>query len=395
MKQIVKRVLFDLLRRAVWDIPIGDEVKQYLKEDTKQDTPTLMPMVYDLAKKHDLAHLVSVGLSREGLLSLWQNAPEGTQGRTLYDKLYRQESLAVYRFECQHHTLDVLCQALTEQGIDHLPLKGVVLCEKYPKPWMRTGCDIDLLVRPCDIDKACACLTNTLKCQPRKGDIHSHDRGFLTDNGVAIELHFALQDPLWKTYDILDDVWTYAKEDIANPYAFVMPPEIFYFYHLTHMAKHIAGGGCGIRPFLDLFLMGKMPPACQNWCEMYGLTTFAGCAYHLAEVWFGEGEHTPLSQDLEAYVLEGGVYGNLDNRVQVQPQISFWRKVFLPYEQLKYRYPVLQKHKWLTPLFEVVRWFAVLLGGGISRNSKEHTARQNANAKGMSHLLQDLGLEGK
>ena len=46
-------------------------------------------------------------------------------------------------------------------------------------------------------------------------------------------------------------------------------------------------------------------------------------------------------------------------------------RIFLPYEILKYHYPVLQKQRWLTPLFEVVRWFKLVFCGGMKRSVNE------------------------
>ena len=37
-----------------------------------------------------------------------------------------------------------------------------------------------------------------------------------------------------------------------------MTDEMFYFYHIAHMAKHFEEGGCGIRPFIDLWTLDNI-----------------------------------------------------------------------------------------------------------------------------------------
>ena len=32
-----------------------------------------------------------------------------------------------------------------------------------------------------------------------------------------------------------------------------------YFYHIAHMAKHLQQGGCGIRTFIDLWILDNLP----------------------------------------------------------------------------------------------------------------------------------------
>ena len=38
-------------------------------------------------------------------------------------------------------------------------------------------------------------------------------------------------------------------------------------------------------------------------------------------------------------------------------------RIFLPYSVMKKMHPVLEKHKWLLPWFEVRRWFVILFDG--------------------------------
>ena len=80
---------------------------------------------------------------------------------------------------------------------------------------------------------------------------------------------------------------------------------------------------------------------------------------------------------MQSYILSGGVYGVRDNYVSVNQikrggKIKYaLSRIFLPYNVLKYIYPVIQKHKWLTPVFEVVRWFSLVFGGKLRTSVRE------------------------
>ena len=104
--------------------------------------------LYALSKTYDLAHLTGSALLHRGLL------PDGPL-RAAFEK---QVLLAVYRCETQGSNLAQLDALLTHGQIPFLPLKGSVLRQYYPQPWMRTSCDIDVLVHPADLDRAVALL---------------------------------------------------------------------------------------------------------------------------------------------------------------------------------------------------------------------------------------------
>ena len=92
--------------------------------------------------------------------------------------------------------------------------------------------------------------------------------------------------------------------------------------------------------------------------------------------------HDELTKNLEEFILHGGIYGNIENQVAVNKAKSggkssgLAKKIFLSYDQLKFIYPVLQKHKWLTPFFEVVRWFRIVFRGRSKILAKELKANK-------------------
>lgn len=379
-------LFFVLLRSAVCNSLLKEEEKSLYNNE-------VISLITTIAKKHDISHLIAQGLKNNGLI-------------VESNKHYETEIFkAVYRYENQKYVYDNLCEALEKARIPFLPLKGSVIRKYYPEPWMRTSCDIDVLIKECDIQKATTVLTEScgFECKG-KG---SHDVSFFSPNKTLIELHYSLieDDYLKKVSNILKNVWNEVTVSEKYTCGYEASNEFLYFYHLAHMAKHFVFGGCGIRSFIDLWMLNRhIALDKEKLNEMLnegGLSAFAEQTDFLCKVWFEEKEHTETSKQIEELVLRGGTYGNIENLVVVQQQkkggkIKYvFKKIFLPYNKLKYQYPVLQKHKWLTPVMQVVRWGRLIFCGHSKRVRKE--LKQNSSvskdvAEKTRSLIDKLGL---
>ena len=111
--------------------------------------------------------------------------------------------------------------------------------------------------------------------------------------------------------------------------------------------------------------------------EMGGLDAFSMASEKLSQVWFECAQGDDVTEQMERYLLGGGVYGTTENRVSVQ-QIKKGGKIryalsriWLPYDTLKFYYPRLNGKRILLPFFEVRRWFKLLFCGGIRRSTHE------------------------
>lgn len=347
--------------------------------------------LYALAKQHDLAHLVGFSLFEANLTEV-------------YPRFEKQHLLSVFRHESIVFSQDAICDALAAAKIPHMPLKGAFLRAVYPEPWMRTSCDVDILVKREDHGRAVLCLAENGYSE---GERSSHDVTVHREGHIPTDLHFRL----WENgqsdavCDILDTVWDVATPMEGHSYTYQMPDELFYFFHMAHMAKHTELGGCGVRPFLDLWFLDKDADARQEkrdaLLEKGGLLAFAKAARRLSRVWFSGQPHDSVSKALETYILSGGVYGTAENRITLQQQQRGGRvryalsRIFVSFEELKVYYPILKAHRVLFPLMQVRRWFKVIFCGGFRRSMHElhynhHVSEEDADR--MKQLLNDLGL---
>lgn len=380
MDEKIKKVLFLLLRSAVSGESLTDEEARLYNRDMQKS-------ILDAAKRHDVGHLAALGLKNNGL----------SEDYALEDKLLS----AVYRYETFKRELNALSAALNAAQIPFMPLKGSVIRQYYPEPWMRTNCDIDILVHAYDLDRATECLERNLSYEFKGRG--SHDALLVSKNGKHIELHYALLEGNDAAAQVLKSVWENACN--TGEFRYDMADEMLYFYHIAHMAKHFENGGCGIRPFIDIWVLNHRAEFDKSTRKALlkkgGLNTFAAQAELLSEIWFGHAEHTEITEQTEDYILRGGVYGTNTNRVAVQQQqkggsVKYaLSKIFIPYDTIKFHYPILQKYRFLTPIMEVRRWGKLIFCRHLKRTVKELKFNGNISkeqAYQTRRLLEKLGL---
>ena len=386
MEHGTNQILFVLLRSAICGEPLSDAEKTLFSE-------AQLPTLVERAKQHDMIHLLALGLKQNAL---------GLEKQT---ELGRHILLAAYRQEQQSAALETLCRILESAEIDFLPLKGAVLRGYYPEGWMRTSCDLDILVKEQDVERAADVLVS--EGGYVRGGKGSHDISLFAPNKTHVELHHKLMEDgrANSASQVLDHVWEWAQVCDNCKYWHEMPDELFYFYHIAHMAKHFVDGGCGIRPFIDLWLLDTIhnveKKKRDDLLVKGNLLVFANAVRKLSRIWFENGEHDSVTRQMEDYIFRGGVYGNIENYVMVHQQKKGGRmkyalsKIFIPYDAIKFHYPVLQKHRWLTPFMQVRRWCKLIFCGHLRRTMNELKYNHNVNdadAANTRKCLSDIGL---
>lgn len=332
-------------------------------------TDETLAYLYNAARVHSLFPVVSKVLLESRLL---KNDCE------FYQPFRKQMLKYVCRRENFDHVLGVIGKAFCKSEIPFMPLKGSVLKELYPESWMRTGTDIDILVKEQDIEKASSVLSDALGLKFVSKS--SHDVVYVTESMVKVELHFSLNEPGYREFEPLKDIWSVSTA-VDGGYLYKMPDEYFLCYHIAHMAKHFVCGGCGIRYIIDLrvildnlnfdqALVEKLISDCS-------LNSFYHYVKELCDVIFLNKSYNDVTLALEDFILSGGVFGNLRNKSalgQAKKGSGFkyaLSRIFLPFKQMSSYYPALKAHKWLLPFYHIKRWLHIIFGGGFERSKKE------------------------
>ena len=142
MNQKAIQTLFALLRSALSGTSLtAEELNNYSQD--------LLPGLLQISSHHDVDHLLVFGLKQNQLV------PE--ERRDIEKCIFK----AVYRYERIKYEYESLCTALEKAKIQFIPLKGSVIRRHYPQAWMRTSCDIDILVHREDLERTISYLTET------------------------------------------------------------------------------------------------------------------------------------------------------------------------------------------------------------------------------------------
>ncbi len=211
-----------------------------------------------------------------------------------------------------------LAQILKEEEIAFIPLKGTVIKKMYPMPWFRTSSDIDLLINANIIEKLKKVLQKEHGFEFKQELENTYS--VYTKNKVHIEFHTDLSRD-FNENEITKNLDKYLKNDADNPYLKEMESEVFYTHFLAHTARHLSNAGCGVRAFIDIWLINKTlafdRQKLSNLLNENGLTAFEKSAYKLGRVWFDDECHDDITSDLEEFVLNGGIYGNSENQIEL------------------------------------------------------------------------------
>lgn len=376
-----EQILFCLLRYEICGVALP-------AEDFSYDPDAL----YRLAKHHDMAHLVADALSKNGIL------PENENLKNAFE---RAHMLAVYREIQMRAVMQKIREIFCREKIQFVPLKGEVIRSLYPEPWMRTSCDIDILIHEEDLKKAMQVLTAAGFITDGKRDYHDISFFF---GGVQLELHFHIRENIAQIDGLLSEVWENIEK--KSDMEFFETPEFYLFHHIAHMVYHFLSGGCGIKPFLDLWLLRKSgdysDEKIMSLIRKCDLVPFYLSVNHLTDVWLEGKAHTELTRQMEFYILSGGVYGISENSnavgaVRRKGKFRYlWSVAFPSLEMMRFLYPRLRKYPVLLPFYYAHRFFSKLFGKNRKRVRARWKSAMDQNLdqiQSAEALLQAVGLK--
>lgn len=372
----VTKILFSLIKSELSG-ESSENITKGLSDETVKE-------LYRISDKYDMAQFITVSDSE-------------------YSERFKSKRiLALYRHQKSVYALDKISKALSEAKIDFIPLKGAVISKLYPESYLRTSCDIDVLVHEDDLDTALSVLSEKLQYKV-KGERDYHDISLYSPEEVHLELHFNIRENMENLDKVLDKVWEHSR--LADGNLWQMENEFLIFHTLAHMCYHFTWGGCGIRSFVDLYLMREKLDYDEGVLRGYlrdaEIEKFYDGVISLLNVWLGEKEHNEFTEKIEKYIFSGGIYGNSETRIAMQQgknggKVGFiLSRIFLPLDTLKCYYPILNKHPWLYP-FMIVRRLMRLITKKAYKNAKNelkiNSSISKEKVKETKSFLKELGL---
>lgn len=321
--------------------------------------------IIDFAQRQSVLNLVAY--AAEGL----ENKPDERTMRFLDE--FRMQKIIV---EAQQELAACdACQKLSEMGVRHMLLKGSVMKNFYPSPDMRTMGDIDILVDASRCDEVVKAFVADGFVFVAEGDLHSN----VQKENAYIEFHRSMVDSRHETLSAYyGDGFRLPHIVEGSRFEYKLTDEDFYVFLVAHIAKHYRYGGTGIRSLLDLYVYEKKLTALDygyinGELEKIGLLDFYKKIKEITYEWYS-GDFDGNFNIMSEYIVSGGVYGiegtemqnsfildNIDGNIRAKKIQNFFGVIFLNYNEMKIRYPVLDGKRYLLPLFWVVRFFDTLI----------------------------------
>ncbi len=364
-ERIGKMTAFELLCKIIASEVMGEDTLSGLEKELDE---SLICELYEVAKTFDMAHLCGSAFKKI----------KPSVSKEVLAPFYNDFAVSVFRNRRLCDELRQISELFESEGIDHIALKGSVIRFLYPEAWMRTSCDIDVLVKKEQLNSARTALEQKLEYKYLA--YWTHDLSFESPTGVHIELHFYLledSNSLSLQSETIGNIWDKVAVAEGKSHTFIMSDAAFYFYNLAHMAKHFLSGGCGVKPFVDLWVLENRVDFDSAEREKLvsdgGLAPFCDAAHRLMKVWFFGAEYAEEDRLFEKYILRGGIYGTVENKVRVGLAKSRNRflyilsRIFPSYKTMKKLYPLLGRHKIFLPICHIKRWCRVIFQGGIKR----------------------------
>lgn len=265
--------------------------------------------------------------------------------------------------------------AFEKAEINFLPLKGAILKNYYPNPALRTFTDIDIYVGK-DFEKAEKVLFE-LGYEKTGFDEHN-DVGYSKKPSLHIELHKELFPDDYDFEGYFDEPFKHTDLKDGYKYYHLYKTDDFFIHVLCHLYKHFTFGGCGLRQYLDIYVMTKKMELDMDYIRSelrsFGMEGFLDTTLKLDRFFFdGEKPDDELIEIAE-FVFNNSTFGNAENRLvldydkQNGEKRTLWGNItyFMDRWQLKYsqmipRYKVLKYLPFLLPFCWIHKLLTALL----------------------------------
>ena len=305
-----------------------------------------------------------------------------------------------------------------EAGIPVAILKGAGAAASYPYPDRRAMGDVDLLVRPCDFERAYGMLeADGWECKVPLEQYGRH-AGMFKKGFPEVELHqYFSMNPRVPSNRALDDLLYDAVDraslvDVGGYDVPLFPTLENGIVLLEHINHHLSNG-LGLRQIIDwhfyverhlddaLWEGGFRDAARAAGLERLAVTSAALCKRHLGlernAQWFAEAD-LDLVDELLAYVVDQGNFGKKTEHDTRATKIVL-RNLRSPAALVKYLYAggkahwaPARRHKWLAPAACLYQVGHVARKGLARQAPLESLAEESRQSREETAFLRRLGV---
>ena len=265
-----------------------------------------------------------------------------------------------------------------KEGINHLPMKGIVLEKLYPEAGLREMADNDILI---DKDRAADARqlmeSAGYTCQSY-GCIH-HDV-YVKSPFFVFELHRTVFDetnhPEYRRY--YSDISGLVVKDDGNDHGYHFSLEEFYLHVIFHAMSHYQTTGIGLRTVVDAYLYLRAYAEKMDWVYIRNKLSLVDGAAEFEDLLHSAVRAMEMLPDemqrctelagflqySHTSVRENVILHNLENahaEKGLKGKMSYIAmRVRAVNRSLQEEYPKLEKCRYLRPLYLVGRLFSMM-----------------------------------
>lgn len=330
---------------------------EYLKAE-KLDYEEL----YRFAKMHSITNIVGYALQKMNML------PEEYAAGFV-----REIKLGIAREATQELETLAISEGLDQLGIKHMLLKGWVMKRLYPRPDLRSMCDIDIQYDTSRKDELDGLMYELGYKRTETSGTDGINITYQKKPFMCIEFHGALMDkdvPLYNPYFDTDFRRTVAVEGCRVEYK----DEDFFVFMMAHLAKHYFMGGSGLRSLADIWLFMRRKKELDTVylfeeLKKIRLDEFTKIMFGICSVLFDGAEPTKQQKAIISYIFGGGTYGTVSNAAaesvkETSKKDYVLKRLFPDREFMAINYPLVKKCVLLLPLFWIIRLISTALKKG-------------------------------
>ena len=287
--------------------------------------------------------------------------------KNYYDD-YKMMLLREARFEMASQQV---FSALDKAKIPFIPLKGSIIKKLFPQESLRSFTDVDIYIG----DK----VQETGKVMESLGfcveSTAEYDIGYFKKPSLFFEMHSKLFEDNYSFGGYFENPFEKAKPICEGSCHYRLNDEDFFIHVFCHLYKHFSFGGCGLRQFMDVYVLTKSLDLDYEYInrelKKLELTDFFETVKKVNSVVF-EGEKPDENiLDICDYIFSNGTFGTdriiavnefgaQDKNILVWKIRYFANRWGLSYSRMKENYKVLEKVPVLLPFCWIHKGFRVL-----------------------------------
>lgn len=330
---------------------------------------------YKIAQNHNIVPLVYYGAV---------NCKFDASLKTM-QSMFASTCQNMFISEQQLYQLNDVFELFQKKDIRFMPVKGCLLKKLYPKPEMRVMGDADILIDFSQYAK----ISEIMRSLGYDEKYESDHELVWRKNYLLMELHKSLVPTYSKDYYLyFGDGWRMAKNCDGTRY--YMTEEDHLIYLFTHFSKHYRSSGIGIKHLIDFKIYFNQYPNLDTdyinaELKKIRLYDFYTNVMDTLKVWFEGKEENDKTRIITEVIFNNGTFGLKESGVlwtaikdneigksttKIRTKKIF-KTVFLSYNKMSEKFPVLIKCPFLLPFFWFVRIFKLVFAKGRLKNYKK------------------------